>query len=129
MSYNPSRGQRKLLQTQVWVAYDDKDHFAFKCLDPEPDKIRTTISRRATYGTTTVGVSLDRAARADGAHMFISERHPDGRCRRNEDVAVDWTWQSAGRVDAPAIPSKCGCRAEHPLQGWPDMRWARLLPP
>jgi len=35
MSYNPLRGQAEQLQTQVWVAYDDKAiYFAFKCLDP-----------------------------------------------------------------------------------------------
>ena len=60
-SYNPLRGQTELLQTQVWMAFDDKAiYFAFKCLDPEPDKIRTTISRRDNvWNDDWVGVSLD----------------------------------------------------------------------
>ena len=105
MSYNPSRGQRELLQTQVWVAYDDKAiYFAFKCLDPEPDKIRTTISRRDNvWNDDWVGVSLDSSRAGQMAyHMFINPSgiQMDALQTRNEDAAVDWTWQSAGRMDA-----------------------------
>jgi hypothetical protein len=105
MSYNPSRGQREQLQTQVWVAYDDKAiYFAFKCLDPEPDKIRTTISRRDNvWNDDWVGVSLDSSRAGQVAyHMFINPSgiQMDALQTRNEDAAVDWTWQSAGRVDA-----------------------------
>src|SRR5262249_23189903 len=73
MSYNPLRGQREQLQTQVWVAFDDKAiYFAFKCLDPEPDKIRTTISRRDNvWNDDWVGVSLDSSRAGQMAyHMF-----------------------------------------------------------
>jgi hypothetical protein len=105
MSYNPMRGQQELLRTQVWVAYDDKAiYFAFKCLDPEPDKIRTTISRRDNvWNDDWVGVSLDSSRAGQIAyHMFINPSgiQMDALQSRNEDTAVDWTWQSAGRVDA-----------------------------
>ena len=105
MSYNPLRGQSELLQTQVWVAYDDKAiYFAFKCLDPEPDKIRTTISRRDNvWNDDWVGVSLDSSRAGQMAyHMFINPSgiQMDALQTRNEDTAVDWVWQSAGRVDA-----------------------------
>ena len=34
-------------KTQVWMGYDDEAlYFAFRCLDTQPDKIRTNISRR-----------------------------------------------------------------------------------
>jgi hypothetical protein len=75
MSYNPLRGQKELLSTQVWVAYDDKAiYFAFRCLDPEPDKIRTTISRRDNvWNDDWVGVSLDSSRAGQMAyHMFIN---------------------------------------------------------
>src|SRR5687767_9060245 len=105
MSYNPMRGQQELLQTQVWIAYDDKAlYFAFKCLDPEPDKIRTTISRRDNvWNDDWVGVSLDSSRAGQIAyHMFVNPSgiQMDALQSRNEDSAVDWTWQSAGRVDA-----------------------------
>jgi hypothetical protein len=105
MSYNPLRGQREQLQTQVWVAFDDKAiYFAFKCLDPEPDKIRTTISRRDNvWNDDWVGVSLDSSRAGQMAyHMFINPSgiQMDALQTRNEDTAVDWVWQSAGRVDS-----------------------------
>jgi hypothetical protein len=104
-SYNPLRGQTELLQTQVWMAFDDKAiYIAFKCLDPEPDKIRTTISRRDNvWNDDWVGVSLDSSRAGQMAyHMFINPSgiQMDALQARNEDTAVDWTWQSAGRVDA-----------------------------
>ena len=104
-SYNPLRGETELLQTQVWIAYDDKAlYFAFKCLDPEPGKIRTTISRRDNvWNDDWVGVSLDSSRAGQMAyHMFINPSgiQMDALQTRNEDTAVDWTWQSAGRVDA-----------------------------
>jgi len=105
MSYNPLRGQREQLQTQVWVAYDDKAiYFAFKCLDPEPDKIRTTISRRDNvWNDDWVGVSLDSSRAGQMAyHMFVNPSgiQMDALQSSNEDSAVDWVWQSAGKVDA-----------------------------
>jgi hypothetical protein len=47
------------------VAYDSTAiYFAFRCLDPEPDKIRSTISRRDNvWNDDWVGVSLDSTAR------------------------------------------------------------------
>jgi len=133
MSYNPSRGQREQLQTQVWVAYDDKAiYFAFKCLDPEPDKIRTTISRRDNvWNDDWVGVSLDSSRAGQVAyHMFINPSgiQMDALQTRNEDAAVDWTWQSAGRVDAQGYTVE----VRLPLQsirfkGGPDVRMGALF--
>jgi hypothetical protein len=105
MSYNPLRGQSELLQTQVWVAFDDKAiYFAFKCLDPDPTKIRTTISRRDNvWNDDWVGVSLDSSRAGQMAyHMFINPSgiQMDALQTRNEDTAVDWLWDSAGRVDS-----------------------------
>jgi hypothetical protein len=47
VSYNPLRGEPAQHQTVVWIGYDDEAiYFAFRCHDPEPQSIRTTISRR-----------------------------------------------------------------------------------
>ena len=105
MSYNPLRGQAEQQHTQVWVAYDAKAiYFAFKCLDPEPAKIKTSISRRdSVFNDDWVGVSLDSSRAGQIAyHMFINPSgiQMDALQSSNEDTAVDWVWQSAGRVDA-----------------------------
>ena len=105
MSYNPLRGQAEQQHTQVWVAYDSKAiYFAFKALDSEPDKIRTTISRRDNvWSDDWVGVSLDSSRAGQIAyHMFVNPSgiQMDALQSSNEDSAVDWVWQSAGKVDA-----------------------------
>src|SRR5262245_8621450 len=47
ISYNPLYGTRMPQRTEVFIAYDERNlYFAFHCLDSEPDKIRTTISKR-----------------------------------------------------------------------------------
>ena len=105
MSYNPLRGEAEQQHTQVWVAYDSKAiYFAFKALDAEPDKIRTTISRRDNvWSDDWVGVSLDSSRAGQIAyHMFVNPSgiQMDALQSSNEDAAVDWVWQSAGKVDA-----------------------------
>ena len=104
MSYNPLRGEAEQQHTNVWVAYDSKAiYFAFKALDSEPDKIRTTISRRDNvWSDDWVGVSLDSSRAGQIAyHMFVNPSgiQMDALQSSNEDSAVDWVWQSAGKVD------------------------------
>src|SRR5437879_9768076 len=49
VSYNPVRGEKSAPQTEVRVAYDDRYlYIAFHCFDSEPDRIRTTITKRDT---------------------------------------------------------------------------------
>src|ERR1044071_7443443 len=61
LSYNPLYGATMTQRTEVRVAYDDRNlYFAFRCLDDEPTKIRTTISRRDNvFNDDWVGLSLD----------------------------------------------------------------------
>jgi hypothetical protein len=105
MSYNPLRGEPAQQQTSVWVGYDNEAiYFAFKCFDAEPDKIRTTISRRDTvWNDDWVGVSLDSSRAGQLAyHMFVNPSgiQMDALQAKDEDTAPDWLWQSAGKVDA-----------------------------
>src|SRR4030042_869898 len=47
LSYNPLYGDKIVQSTRVWAAYDQTGlYFAFHCLDPEPEKIKTAIRRR-----------------------------------------------------------------------------------
>jgi hypothetical protein len=104
-SYNPMRGEAAAEQTKVWIAYDDQAvYFAFRCLDSEPKKIRTTISRRdGAFADDWVGLSLDSSRAGQLAyHLFVN---PNGiqmdalqSGAGGEDFAPDWVWQSAGRV-------------------------------
>src|SRR5436309_2791994 len=106
VSYNPLRGEPAKQRTNVWIAYDDQAiYFAFRCFDDEPDKIRTTITRRDnSWNDDWIAVSLDSTRAGQVAyHMFVN---PSGiqmdalNTGNNEDSSPDWVWQSAGRVDA-----------------------------
>ena len=79
VSYNPIRGSKTdLFRTEVRVAYDDRYiYFAFHCFDKEPDKIRTTISRRDTaFNDDWIAMSLDSAATGQTAYHLFS--NPSG---------------------------------------------------
>jgi hypothetical protein len=107
ISYNPMRGEAAAEKTQVWVGYDaEAVYFAFRCLDTQPDKIRTTISRRDNaFSDDWVGISLDSSRAGQLAyHLFVN---PSGiqmdalqSGSGGEDFAPDWVWQSAGHVGA-----------------------------
>jgi len=107
MSYNPMRGEGAAEKTEVWVGYDeDALYFAFRRLDTQPEKIRTTISRRdQVFSDDWVGVSLDSSRAGQLAyHLFVN---PSGiqmdalqSGAGGEDFAPDFLWQSAGHVGA-----------------------------
>src|SRR5687767_2055794 len=47
LSYNPLHGSAIPQKTTTWIAYDaDNLYFAFQCDDPEPSRIKTSITRR-----------------------------------------------------------------------------------
>ena len=106
-SYNPMRGESPAEKTEVWVGYDDEAlYFAFRCLDSEPENIRTTISRRDNaFSDDWVGISLDSSRAGQLAyHLFVN---PSGiqmdalqSGSGGENFAPDFLWQSAGHVGA-----------------------------
>jgi hypothetical protein len=105
LSYNPLNGDRIPQRTHVWVAYDDNYfYFAFKCDDPEPSGIKTSIARRDNvWNDDWVGLSLDSLGTGQLAyHMMVN---PSGiqmdmlnSVAAGEDQAPDWIWDSAGRL-------------------------------
>lgn len=105
ISYNPLYGEKQPQRTEVRVAYDDRYlYFGFHCFDPEPDKIRTTISRRDNiFNDDWVGISLDAGATGQFSyHMMVN---PSGvqmdalnSSAYGEQWDVDWVWDSAGRL-------------------------------
>jgi hypothetical protein len=104
MSYNPLRGEPERQRTEIWIGYDREAlYFAFKCLDAEPERIRSTISRRdSVWNDDWVGISLDSSRAGQSAyHLFINPAgiQMDALQTTNEDTAPDWVWQSAGKID------------------------------
>jgi hypothetical protein len=105
LSYDPLFGNPIPQLTTVWVAYDDNYlYFAFKCDDPEPSRIKTSIARRDNiFQDDWVGLSLDSLGTGQlSYHMMVN---PSGiqldllnSVAGNEDQAPDWIWDSAGRA-------------------------------
>src|SRR5207237_2348674 len=105
LSYNPLRGESGADRTDVYVAYDDRNlYFAFHCFDTEPDKIRTTISRRDNvFNDDWVGLSLDSAGTGQTSYHLIA--NPNGiqmdalnTSSSGENWDADFIWDSAGKV-------------------------------
>ena len=105
ITYNPGYGEKLAQKTEVWVAYDDKNlYFAFRCRDPEPDKVRANLSRRdQLFNDDWVGLSLDSVFAGQSSYdMFVNARGIQGdiltSSSAGEQLAPDWVWDSAGRT-------------------------------
>ena len=105
VSYNPLYGDSIPQETTVWVGYDATAlYFAFRCDDPEPARIKTSITRRDNiWSDDWVGLSLDALGTGQTSyHLMVN---PSGiqldminTIAGFEDTSPDWIWQSAGRV-------------------------------
>jgi len=95
LTYNPLNGEKLAQQTEVHAAYDDRNlYFAFRCLDPEPAKIRGSLSRRDDmWNDDWVGLSLDSVGNGQSSYdLFVNPLGVQG------DVL---TTPSAGENSAP----------------------------
>ena len=107
LTYNPLNGERMLQTTEVHAAYDDRFlYFAFRCRDPEPDKVRSTLSRRdSLFNDDWVGLSLDSVGNSQSSYdMFVNPAGVQADVlttpSAGENSAPDWVWDSAGRRTA-----------------------------
>ena len=105
LTYNPVSGQKLAQTTDVRVAYDNEAlYVAFHCKDPEPDKVRATLSRRdQQFNDDWVGLSLDPVGnRQQSYDLFVNPRGVQGdilnTASAGENVSPDWVWDSAGRT-------------------------------
>jgi len=105
-SYNPNRGDPMPdhFRIDVRVAYDDRHvYFAFHCYDNEPDKIRTTVSRRdRAFSDDWLAISLDSAGTGQSAyHLFInpsgSQMDAVNTSASGEQFDADLVWYSAAQ--------------------------------
>ena len=104
LTYNPLNGDRLPQQTEVLATYDDRYlYFAFRCLDPEPDRVRTNISRRDNmWNDDWVGFSLDSVGNGQQSYdHFVNPSGIQGDIlttpSAGENSAPDWVWDSAGK--------------------------------
>jgi hypothetical protein len=105
LSYNPLHGSSIPQKTTVWISYDnDYLYFAFKCDDPDPSQIKTSVTRRDNiWQDDWVGLSLDALGTGQlSYHLMVN---PSGvqldmlnSAAGNEDQSPDWIWDSASRI-------------------------------
>ncbi|AMY08974.1 hypothetical protein LuPra_02182 [Luteitalea pratensis] len=103
-SYNPLYGDQIQQHTTVWIAYDATSiYVAFKCDDPDPSGIKTSVTRRDNiWPDDWVGLSLDALGTGQTSyHLMVN---PNGiqldmvnTISGNEDTSPDWVWDSAAR--------------------------------
>lgn len=104
-TYNPLYGEKLPQRTVIYLAYDpDNLYFAFYCYDTEPEKIKTSITKRDNnWNDDWVGFALDTCgARQFGYECFIN---PDGiqsdgyiSSATGEDSSPDYIFDTAGKV-------------------------------
>ena len=132
LTYNPLNGETLPQQTEVRAAYDDRYlYFAFHCVDPEPGKVRSTISRRDNmFDDDWVGLSLDSIGNGQSSYdLFVNPSGVQGDIlttpSAGENSAPDFVWDSAGqrterrlrRRDA-RCPSPASASRAAPRCGW-----------
>ena len=105
--------------TQVRAAYDDRNiYFAFHCVDPEPDKVRSTLSRRDNmWNDDWVGLSLDSVGNGQSSYdLFVNPHGVQGDIlttpeRGREHRARLRLGQRRAAARPRATTSRCACRS------------------
>jgi len=102
----PLYGYELPYDTLVWVAYDKENlYFAFRCLDAEPDKIKTAITKRDNItGDDWVSASID--AMGNGQLGYLLFVNPNGiqadgvtsSMHSDDDMAADFVWESSAKI-------------------------------
>jgi len=105
ITYNPTDGEVLPKKTKVWLAYDpDNLYFAFYCYDEEPDKIKTSITKRDNlFNDDWVGLGLDPLGNSQCLYeLFINPSGMQGDLystpTTGENSAPDWVWFSGGQI-------------------------------
>lgn len=104
-TFTPDYGIVMAEKTIVYQAYDRENlYFAFRCFDSEPDKIKTSVTRRDNVRPDDwVCINLDTFNDQQSLYAFYinpagiqgDTRYANGR----EDPGIDIIWYSAGQID------------------------------
>ena len=109
VSYQPVRGDKMAVafRTEVRIAYDDRNiYFAFHCFDHEPDRIRSTVSKRDNaFSDDWIAISLDSNGTGQTAyHLFsnpsASQMDALNTASSGEQFDADFVWFSAAKTTA-----------------------------
>jgi hypothetical protein len=107
ITFSPIFGEVLGHKTMVWTAYNHQDlYFAFKCYDTEPNKIKTSISRRDNISRDDwVGIAIDTMANKQSSYEFYVNPNgiqDDGITSAVNgwifDSAPDFVWESVGKI-------------------------------
>lgn len=105
ITHIPLYGEVLPFKTHIWIAYDSENlFFAFKCFDPDPKKVKTSICKRDDiFSGDWTGISLDAMGARQTAYTFFV--NPNGiqedfleSAVRGTDGAPDFVWESAGQL-------------------------------
>ena len=104
-TFFPDYGKDMPDPTVVYYAYDRENlYFAFRCFDSEPDKIKTSVTRRDNVRPDDwICINLDSFNDQQSLYGFYvnpagiqgDTRFANGR----EDDGIDLIWYSAGHID------------------------------
>jgi len=107
ITYYPGYGEKLSQKSSVWIAYDDKNlYFAFLCCDSQPQKIKTSLTKRdQMYDDDWVGISIDALGNKQTQYCFYINPHGiQGDILLSvvsgEDRSPDFIWESAGKTTA-----------------------------
>jgi hypothetical protein len=135
LSYNPLHGSTVPQKTSVWMSYDsDYLYFAFRCDDPEPSSIKTSVTRRDNiWQDDWVGLSLDALGSGQlSYHLMVNASGVQldmlNSVAGGEDTSPDWIWDSASQLTETGFSAEIRL----PLQsirfaGGPDTRMGVLF--
>jgi Domain of unknown function (DUF5916) len=104
-TFHPDFGVKPVAATYAYTAYDsDNLYFAFRCLEEDPAKIKTSVtSRDNMFSDDWICLNLDTFG--DHQSLYAFYVNPDGIQGDSrftagvEDNSIDMVWHSAGRVN------------------------------
>jgi hypothetical protein len=105
-TYAPDYGSELVGETIAYFAYDrDNLYFAFRALDPEPDKIKASVtSRDNMWRDDWVAINLDSFDDQQSLYaLYINPFGIQGDSRYSaghEDRSFDLVWYSGGQIDS-----------------------------
>ena len=104
-TWMPDFGMEMIADTRVYAAYDSENlYFAFRCYDPEPDAIKTSVSNRDNIRRDDwIAINLDSFN--DQQSLYVLYANPTGiqgdtrYAGGHEDHDFDLVWYSDGQID------------------------------
>jgi len=104
ISYFPYQGEKLPFLTEVWAAYDEYNlYFAFYAHDNEPNRIKTSITKRDNIiPEDWVGVMVNTAGNRQNGYGFYSNpsgiQYDELVSSSGEDFDPDWVWYSNAQI-------------------------------